>query len=100
MRQLINFSIIIDIAALLKSSDFHQGHLKDFLAEDIAPTSSVHLPSGETDKPAEKVVSTQPGRQADKLIDLLSVKKSNEHADRQRENKERQRRRDKTGNMA
>lgn len=41
MHQLINFSIIIDIAALLKSSDFCQGHS----CWGYAPTSSLHLPS-------------------------------------------------------
>lgn len=44
MHQLINFSIIIDIAALLKSSDFCQGHP----CWKCAPASSSHLPSWET----------------------------------------------------
>ena len=45
VHQLINFSIIIDIAALLKS-DFCQGHS----SWECAPASSSHLPSWETDR--------------------------------------------------
>lgn len=40
MHQLINFSIIIDIAALLKSSDFCQGHP----CWECVSVSSLHVP--------------------------------------------------------
>lgn len=54
-HQLINFFIIIDIAALHKSSDFCQGHL----CWRSAPTCFLHLPSRETDRQAEKMASSQ-----------------------------------------
>lgn len=54
-HQLINFFIIIDIAALHKSSDFCQGHL----CWRSAPTCFLHLPSRETDRQAENMASSQ-----------------------------------------